>query len=353
MTFQVPPVVFDEPELHLLTEWQDVDRGRRASWAALGAIVVHIGFYFSAVAINEYLPLPEIRRSQSVDVRKSIPLILPPSLLTQREPNRSKVAKLLKLENLVASPNVHPTPKVSSNPPAAPVGRPAPPVPVPVLEPPQVKIAEAPPPLPGVAPNLPGPPTVKPPPQIQAEEKPKLSFETPGVATAKPGGMSRIEAPKTGIQEAIRGAARPGAGGISVGDTGVDQQITPGIGQVPGQPGSSPRQASSLDLLSDPMGVDFKPYLTRVLAAVRKNWFSVIPESARFGRRGKVVLQFSIDRAGAVPKLVIVMPSGTEAFDRAAVAGISASNPFPPLPADFRGDQIRLQLAFFYNVPSR
>jgi outer membrane biosynthesis protein TonB len=47
------------------------------------------------------------------------------------------------------------------------------------------------------------------------------------------------------------------------------------------------------------------------------------------------------------------MPSGTEALDRAAVAGVSASNPFPPLPGEFKGDQIRVQLVFFYNVASR
>ena len=56
------------------------------------------------------------------------------------------------------------------------------------------------------------------------------------------------------------------------------------------------------------------------------------------------------DRHGSVPKLVIATSSGTEAFDRAAVAGVSASNPFPPLPAEFKGDQIRLQLAFSYNA---
>ena len=60
-----------------------------------------------------------------------------------------------------------------------------------------------------------------------------------------------------------------------------------------------------------------------------------------------------IDRHGGVPKLVIATSSGTEAFDRAAVAGVSASNPFPPLPAEFKGDQIRLQLAFSYNAPRR
>ena len=35
---------------------------------------------------------------------------------------------------------------------------------------------------------------------------------------------------------------------------------------------------------------------------------------------------------------------------RAAVAGISASNPFPPLPGDFKGNQVRLQFNFAYNL---
>jgi TonB family protein len=98
------------------------------------------------------------------------------------------------------------------------------------------------------------------------------------------------------------------------------------------------------------LGVDFKPYLTQILARVRKNWFAVIPESARLGSRGVVLLQFIIDRDGQVPKLVIAMPSGTEALDRAAVAGISASVPFPPLPVQFKGKEVRLQFSFKYNV---
>jgi TonB family protein len=113
---------------------------------------------------------------------------------------------------------------------------------------------------------------------------------------------------------------------------------------VPGKLGSS------LELQSDPMGVDFRPYLIRVLSAVKRNWLAVVPESARLGRRGKVVIQFAISKEGAVPKLVIAVPSGAEALDRAAVAGISASNPFPPLPAEFRGSVIRLQLNFLYNL---
>jgi len=61
-----------------------------------------------------------------------------------------------------------------------------------------------------------------------------------------------------------------------------------------------------------------------------------------------VVLKFAIDRHGAVPQLEFASPTGTD-FDRAAIAGISASVPFPPFPPGFNGDQIRLQMAFAYN----
>ena len=104
-------------------------------------------------------------------------------------------------------------------------------------------------------------------------------------------------------------------------------------------------------MLSDTQGVDFKPYLIRILSSVRRNWFAVMPESARFGRKGRVLIQFAINRDGSVPKLVIASGSGADALDRAAVAGISASNPFPPLPAEFKGNQVRLQFSFRYNVP--
>jgi TonB family protein len=127
-----------------------------------------------------------------------------------------------------------------------------------------------------------------------------------------------------------------------------------GFGAGANLPPSPGKTGSNLELLTDPAGVDFRPYLIRVLAMVRRNWFAVLPESARMGnQRGRVLVQFSIDRAGKVPKLVISVPSGSQPLDRAAVAGISASNPFPPLPAEFKGEQIRLQFTFSYNMNVR
>ena len=44
---------------------------------------------------------------------------------------------------------------------------------------------------------------------------------------------------------------------------------------------------SGLELLSDSRGVDFRSYLTQILAAVKRNWQAVIPESARRGRTAR------------------------------------------------------------------
>jgi len=99
------------------------------------------------------------------------------------------------------------------------------------------------------------------------------------------------------------------------------------------------------------MGVDFTAYLTQILGAVRRNWTAVMPESVRLGRRGQVAIQFSIARDGKVPKLVIASSSGADPLDRAAVAGISASSPFPPLPADVTKPEMNLNVPISYHLP--
>jgi hypothetical protein len=42
-------------------------------------------------------------------------------------------------------------------------------------------------------------------------------------------------------------------------------------------------------------------------------------------------------------------PSGDVALDRAAYGGITAVNPFQPLPSNFRGQYLALRFRFLYN----
>ena len=53
---------------------------------------------------------------------------------------------------------------------------------------------------------------------------------------------------------------------------------------------------------------------------------------------------------GFVPELGLVGSSGADPLDRAALAGIRASVPFPPLPQEFTGNHLVLQFMFLYNL---
>ncbi len=331
----------DTEDLNLLRPWREPVPPSRLLTAILGSIGVHAAM----VALLFALPGGSNAREAPArtDLSKSVRLFLPKDLeLTQREPNRGKVTRELDVRSMVQALR----PQAPRFRPPAPRPGPIqqPPAPPPSIEPPKIEVAaSAPPPVSGVNPFIPTPPP---------PEKPKLAFENVGGGTSKgttPNSNPKLELPKPSVEEAARSAASPGAGGVIVGDIGDDLANIPGLNQLP-LPG---KLGSNLQLLSDPRGTDFKPYLIQVLAAVRRNWLAIIPESARMGRRGRVLIQFIIDRRGGVPKLVIATPSGTEAFDRAAVAGISASYPFPPLPSDYKGDQIRLQLSFAYNLPTQ
>lgn len=108
---------------------------------------------------------------------------------------------------------------------------------------------------------------------------------------------------------------------------------------------------SNVDVLSDTMGVNFGPYLSRILHEVRTNWYNRIPESARapLMKRGKVSIQFDILRTGQIAAMQVVGTSGDPSLDGAAIGGINQSGPFPPLPPQFQGQYLALRFHFFYN----
>jgi TonB family protein len=209
-------------------------------------------------------------------------------------------------------------------------------------EAPAVAMNQAPAPLPLGSPNGIAAP---PPPAPSASP-----FEDVGTQ-APPTTHPKLAPPKSGVEAAISGLAQNANGRhLIISD---DSPSEPSLG-APGSLTSRPGQHASVELQSDPQGADFKPYLRQILSIVRANWRRVIPESARMGTlRGRTVIEFIISRDGSIPKLVTSDSSGLEPLDRAAVAGLSMSNPLPPLPADFKGYQVRLAFSFAYNMPAQ
>ncbi len=145
---------------------------------------------------------------------------------------------------------------------------------------------------------------------------------------------------------AIEQAARDSAARRASGMGGGGGDLGGGLG---GGRGTSVQ--GNLEILSDTMGVDFGPYLERVLHDVRMHWYDLIPEVARAPllKRGKVTIEFAILKDGSVAGMKLDGPSGDISLDRAAWGGITASNPFPPLPSEFRGQYLQLLFHFYYN----
>jgi TonB family protein len=165
--------------------------------------------------------------------------------------------------------------------------------------------------------------------QMPPQPRPNNSF------SKYAGGMSAGEA----IQQAAQAAAARRAAGIG----GGGQEGDFGLGT-----GAHGRQLGALDILSDTQGVDFGPYLERILQDVRENWYHLIPESAEM-KKGKLAIEFAITKDGKVADMRLVASSGDIALDRPAWGSITASNPFPPLPGEFTGPYLTLRFRFYYN----
>jgi TonB family protein len=198
----------------------------------------------------------------------------------------------------------------------------------------QPEPAPSPQPAPKPLPAAPRPPEL-----LQPRE---AAPQGPDRGLVLPRTLSAGRALEESAQEALRGS-----GGSQ--KFGADLPGAPSGGR--GQDGYL---GGDVELLTPTEGVDFTNYLARIVASVKRNWISVMPESARMGERGRVVLQFRIFRDGMVPDAEpgLMGTSGKEPLDRAAISSIRASSPFPPLPAAFSGPYIELRFMFLYNLSS-
>jgi TonB family protein len=340
MSVEAPPASSSDQDLHLLLDWREPGAQSRPVWAAGGSILVHIGLVGIAVWIASLPPPAPPPSLGGADVHTAMMLVLPRDMVPAKPPD--KTLPRLTLEDLLARRPRRPGTAASSRPAVPP---PSPPPAPPVIASPKIKVAEAPPPalgnlpIPTPVPAPPKPPP-KPQPKAAAPEPPKLAFEIPGAEVDVPHGNGTVPVPKVGVDQALESLARPGGAG-NFGPAGSGRRTGEGgYGALP-------------KMLSDPLGVDFRPYLARIVVTLRQNWMAIAPESARRGSRGTVVVQFVITKEGTLASVEIVTSSGIESFDRAALTALRASNPFPPLPAEFRGTEVRLQAALSYNLPTQ
>jgi TonB family protein len=315
---------------HLLIQLQDDlarSRRREAAWIS---IIVHLILVFCLFKIEwfeKYLPWHTVTAKHATNLNGATYLELPPDLeKLQHKPNTNIASD----KNRVAMTR-HPELDVKEL--RKILATPAPGAP-------GLSAPQAPPPTQSAGgftqnqPPAPAPPAANPQiAQLQTPATPSAANEFKKYA----GSMSAGSA----LEEATRELAAKHGSGTQQGMGGDF-----GLGT-----GAHGRPVGNLEVLSDTMGVDFGPYLQRVLHDVRQNWYNAIPESAQM-KKGKLAIEFAITKDGKVAGMKLVATSGDVPLDRAAWAGITASDPFPPLPQEFGGEYLALRFIFFYN-PSK
>lgn len=324
----VQPDIIQTGELSFLPSMEREKRPIGEIVVAGASLLLNLLFVIMMVQILSY-------RSHSHETeeigRRQISVLLPPGALENLRPTAPPAPK----------PSVRVDPREIRR--VAPtITPPVQPPPQPQPEPPKRELPSAPMPQPNVA-----APTPKPSDGSKGDlPKPQVKLESPDMPVPQQG----LILPKsTSPGDAIRDAARAGKPNAPI--------AMGGGGQIPGGArggGAGHGTAGAgIEMLTDTQGVDFNDYLRRVYITVKQNWYAVMPASVSLGDQGVVSLQFKIMRDGSVPDgdPQRVFGSGKEPLDRAAISSIRASNPFPTLPAAFKGPYIELRFTYYYNLP--
>jgi TonB family protein len=332
----VGPDIFSTGEVHLIAPEQLEEKAKWQLTTRFSSIAFHVLLFIALMFQSKLFPPREPTQAEIELAQKQMTPLLPPWKLESLKPSPRPVQ---------AAPKVRVDPRVLRD--VAPSYTPAP---APQPERPARELPNAPVPKlndvpPDPQPSAPTPKTDLP--------KPALKLEAPDTPQPQHGLILPKNSASRSIQDTIREAVRsPTAGGRSGAVIGPMPRSGGALGGG-GSQGGGGTYGNGYEILTPTEGVDFSDYMARVVAAVRRNWYAVMPESAHLGDRGRVALQFRIMKNGSVPdgEPVRLIGSGKEPLDRAAVSAIRSSNPFEPLPPAFSGPYIELRFYFLYNLP--
>jgi hypothetical protein len=205
------------------------------------------------------------------------------------------------------------------------------------------------PPKPEPQQAAPPPPPAQTPPQPQQQ----AAITPPTVAPPQPAPQLPLDSP--------RPAPVPAKPNFSLGSQNPADQLRQAMKDSAHGTGSSDMQAPALtdhagggvQVLSDTQGVDFGPYLQKVIRETYRTWYPLIPEEVNppILKRGECEVVFTILPNGRLQPHAMILTgrSGDVALDRAAWGSIEGAD-YPPLPREFHGPYLQLRFRFQYNV---
>jgi TonB family protein len=163
--------------------------------------------------------------------------------------------------------------------------------------------------------------------------------DAPRPAPTKPSFGGQSQSAGDAIRKAAQGAAQNRGGG---GDYGANLPVAHnGLN-------------TGVDVLSDTMGVDFDPYLKKIIREIYNTWLPLIPEEARppLNKSGETLIRFTILPNGKVGAMSLDGSTHDDAINRAAWGSIQGVGQFPPLPSEFHGPNLELRIHYLVNKPN-
>ena len=94
--------------------------------------------------------------------------------------------------------------------------------------------------------------------------------------------------------------------------------------------------------------IDFYPYMNELKRRIKINWH---PPKGK--EQLRIVVLFRVEKNGKLDNIKIIESSGDKQADKAAINAVEITAPFRPLPAEFKGQSVDVQLYFDYNVLNR
>ena len=109
--------------------------------------------------------------------------------------------------------------------------------------------------------------------------------------------------------------------------------------------------APGVEVLSDTMGVDFNPYLQKIMREIYYTWLPLIPEEARppLNKQGETQIRFIILPDGSIGGMQLESSSHDDAINKSAWGSITGVGQFPALPKEFHGPNLELRIHYLVN----
>jgi outer membrane biosynthesis protein TonB len=251
-----------------------------------------------------------------------------------------------KLTSLTVPPEVQKAinnvPKVKPSPRPAAAGGPSAPAPK------APAVQQAPPEPPPAQPRQSPQPTA-PPPVVQQSPLPQAppaqtaalpSAPAPSVTPTRPNFGNPNTSARDMVQQATR--APHGGGGVT-------------IGGGPGGPVEHRGLGTGVDILSDTEGVDFNPYLQKIMREIYETWLPLIPEEARppLNKQGETQIRFIILPDGRIGGMALEGSTHDDAINKSCWGSITGVGQFPALPSQFHGPKLELRVHYLVNKETR